>query len=243
MPNTQFWTKEVYNDKDYIFKWDIIEKSRWTFKSNNKIQYHQKWNSCFIFWALWAVSDLTWVVFTEKEQDELIATAWASKYADPKWWWYFWYWMNLVCKFYNKNYAKGSERLEYYRVPSSEFPKFWEKWYSIFYWYKNTKKLVADKRDDWILNFSWWDYTWDDKWNWHWIRILEDTSRKIVNNYWWLSSVNIYWVDDYEKQIENWMFFNFWYVPVIKDWTKDWTEWFSLKENEEFLRNRKEVKK
>jgi len=242
MPNTQYWTKEKYNNKDFIFKWDIIEKARWTFESNWEIQYHQTWRTCFLYWPMWAVSDLTWCKFTKEDQDFIIDKAWKSEYANPKWWGYFWYWVKSVVDLYNSKYAKKWEHIEYQRFNMKKYwQEFVDKWYSIIIWYKHTKKLVQDKRDDWILNFSWWEYTWEDKWYWHCTRMTKiGNDNKIVNNYVWYTN-NVFWIDNYKKEIDNWLFFDFWYVLLIKDWTKDWTEWFTLEQNEEYLRNRPEA--
>ena len=238
------WTKEHYNKEDWVFKNNIIETPSKNFLSEN-IMYDQKdihKNCCFLHWPFWVISDITWYRFTNEERQALVDFAWTTPYADPKWWWYFWYWVKSAIDLFNSKYSKKWERLESERFNMKDFwQQFIDKDYSIIIWYKNTKKLVQDKRDDWILNFSWWEYHWTDEWVWHCTRMTDiEDENKIINNYGWYSN-NIFWIDDYEKQIDNWMFFENWYVLLLKDWTKDWTEWFTLEQNEEFLKNRKKA--
>jgi len=231
-------TKEVYNDKDYVWKWDIIETPSLNFKKAWEIQYHQHWNTCFLYWPMWAVSDLTWYEFVKEAQEDLVVEAWASKYADPKWWWYFWYWIKSVCDLYNERYAENSQWLEYYRVPKKDWEEWLDRWYSIVIWYKHSKEWVNDKRDDWIINKSNTEYDWTEDWYWHCTRLIKyDWKYYIVNNYSWTSQ-NIFEIDNYK---DNTSLFAFWYIPVLLEDVKDWYQWLSLEEKEEKLKNRKEV--
>jgi len=238
------WTIEKYNDKDWEYLWDIIETPSKNFLNTN-IQYNQREihkNCCFLHWPMWVISDITWYRFTDKERQDLVDFAWTTPYADPAWWGYLSYWMKWAIENYNKNHWSKEHFLEYYRIPVYKFKDFLDKWYSVNCGYHTSDAFNKDKYDDWIINFSWWKYK---PWKWgHCVRMFkQDWKYKIVNNYDWVSKSNIFEIENPDELFKSWILFTNWYVVVLKDWTKDWYEGLSLKDKENKLRNRKEVKK
>jgi len=232
-------TKEQYNDKDFIWLNDIIETPSKNFL-NTGIAYNQKEvhkNSCFLHWPFWAVSDITGYEFTLEERKALTEQAWSSEYADPAWWGYFDYWVKSVCNLYNENHASPSQELSYYRLSFPQWEKFLDKGYSLVCGYFTSKDLRSDKYDDWIINFSKWDY--NKSGYWHCVRMFKENWKiKIINNYEWVSSFNIYEIEDIKALKDKWIFFRNAYAIVIKEDVKDWYQGLDIEDKKRKLKDR-----
>ena len=238
------WTIEKYNEKDFFYKRNIIETPSNNFFNTWKKEYRQTKNMCFIFWAIWCVSDNTWYKFSKDETMEIEKQVLSSWKASKKTWWTMWVWMNAVVNFYNNNIAKKWTKLIYYRLPHYKFNEFLDKWYSIQIAYHSSKDLLKDRGDDWILNFSLWDY--NDEWYWHCVRFTKKSSDDkifLINNY--PKRKNNIWeiknLDDFF--IKN-IFFKYWYICLIEEeWVKDWFSGLSIEDKIKKLNPRKEVEK
>jgi len=217
-------TKEHYSDKDFI----------------NQKEVHK--NSCFLHWPFWAVSDITGHKFTLEERKALTEQAWDTEWADPSYWGYFNEWIKHVCKYYNEKIASPSQRLSYYRLSYPQWEKFLDKGYSLVCGYFTSKAFNSDKYDDWIINFSKWDYSKSGYW--HCVRMFkEDWKIKIINNYDWVSNFNIYEIEDVKALKEKWIFFKNAYAILIKEPVLDWWEWLTVEDKIARLKKRDEAKK
>lgn len=232
-------TKEHYSDKDFTWLNDVIETPSKNFK-NTWIEYNQKEvhkNSCFLHWPFWAVSDITGYKFTLEERKALTEQAWKTEWADPSYGGYFNEWVKHIIKYYNENVASKDQWLSYFRLPVNKWDDFMDKGYSVVCGYFTDKNLRSDKYDDWVINFSKWDY---DKWGyWHCTRIFKDNWKyKIINNYAWVSNFNIYEVEDIMKLKDKGIFFRNWYVIMLKEDVKDWYQWLDIEDKITKLKNR-----
>ena len=230
------WIQEWYSYDDYVLYNDILEQAPSNFWFNQK-QYNQNLvhrNSCFIHWPAWALSDLLWINWFTEELEDMTLEAFDESWADPSWWWYFQPAVKFVAE---KARAKGFN-IWYYRIPYWDWESALNRGYSIVTWYKISKEQKADKKDDWILNFSTWDY-WPTKGG-HCIRLTKlRWSVVVVDNYYKVTDFNTYKVSDIIKQVKEWNFFTCWYIYVMKEAVRDWYQGMTVKQKIEKLRNRK----
>jgi len=230
---------EQYSDKDWIWKWDIIERPSKNFLNQWRIQYNQKEvhkNSCFAHWPFTAITAITGHKFSLDERKKIVNEMWTKDWADPEWWWKFQESVNFMCKYVNDNWILGkNQKLVYYRIPNRQWEEAEDKDYMIVTWYIVQQWNSADRKDDWSYNKSLWEYG-KNYWG-HCICICKvNWNKKLVDNYKWRSYNIVNWYD-WLKMYTNW------YIFAIKEDIKDWYEWLSLADKTKKLASRPKAKR
>lgn len=233
------WSIEQYSDKDWNWKWDLIEKPSKNFLNTWKTEYNQNEvhkSSCYAHWPFTAITAITGYEFSLEERKKIVDECWTKDWADPTRWGKFQESVNFMCQYVNKNWILWKDqKLDYYRVPNRQWDEALAKWYLIVTGYIVEQWNRADRADDWEYNNSQWKY-WKKYW-WHCICLWRiDWKDYVIDNYKWRRDNNI--VEWYES-LE--MYTN-WYIFVIKEeWVRDWYEGLDLDWKLKKLSQRKEV--
>lgn len=191
-------------------------KGTQSFKKNGSIQYDQRLVngfSCTLHASLGAYSDLTGYKFTLEERkamwDEAVALG-----ANPNLGWYVDAAVDLVRRYANKNLPV---KVSTYRV-SLDADDFWlalAMGYSVVTGFRGNAQYNEDKADLILDGLKFFKSTYG-----HCVRIaysVGDSADQIIDNYLG-SKTNIYKVpsDNWEKLVDNGVFFRFGYIFLLK---------------------------
>lgn len=164
--------------------------------------YLHTWWSCWLFWNMWAISDLTWYEFTEEDKLEIQKLAvdeyglqvpggmYMSKAVDClRTWW-------------NKKFPENKLLSFRTTIWSDLFNEVQAKWHSLVVWYKTSPEYFKDSQDDGKISKE----DFPKKWG-HLVRTNFNTIVKIDDNYFGKKKFNTYENNKIVKLKENWVFF------------------------------------
>jgi len=223
------WTQYNENTSDWILKdWDkvlvpehnynILKKSFWQFPVSK--------NSCSVHWALTCIANTFNINYSLSEREEIWEEA-KSKGASDDRWWYFADALKLCQEWTaeNKEY-----KFRYYKIQKEEFEKYAKLWFTIYWGIKVKDWSTRDKLKDWVI----WDDVesyWESKF-WHAVCFSMIWDKFwFIDNYPNKTKYNTPTFTNLDKLLENWYFFNTWYILMTSE----------LKNIEKALANRKEA--
>lgn len=192
--STEWGAIERYSEADWMLG-SVIERTDIAdaeFRFYDKtIEYNQdeyKQNTCTVYAAMWAYSDLRWIEIPFEKRKEIIDLA-IDGWLDVNEWWRLHKAVKLVADyFWDVSYARiilGSEDENMAR----------NKWYTIISWYKWNREYNLDRDDDWIVQKNErWEPTY-----WHAPRFV--ALEEVADNY-KKRATNIYRLPELEKKIE-----------------------------------------
>jgi len=223
-PIKYWWLIKKTSYKDYIFWGNTDSSTKFEIRNGNKlepIEYNQKliWNyCCTIMAAIWCISDLTRYNYKRNELKEIWRKA-IDLWADPYQGWYFYKAVDLVRKEWNDI---NNDKLSTYRIKLlwEDLMSILNSWHSVMCWYNGNSNYNKDKNDDWVLG---WTKFWRTTYS-HAVRIRKKFSTKlsqgvnnlftiqVIDNYTGLVKFNIYTLKYFKELIQNWVFFEYWYL-------------------------------
>ena len=196
------------SENDYIIWWDnelIIPENKNTLK-----YYYNQWTkrepstsrSCWIFWSMGCVSDLTWYQFTEDNINEINKLAidqyglviWEGMYMSSA--------VDCVRNWWNNN---KKQQLISYRTTiwSEEFLEWLNKKHSFAVWYITSSEYYNDSQDNWVIDLD----TFPTSWWWHLVRNNYLANINIDDNYYWTKDYNSYVNNKIVSLASDWVFF------------------------------------
>lgn len=210
-----------HKQSDFLLMDGDIDRLPTLPKQDTKRYYYnqskQTWSkkSCTIFWAVGAISDLMNYEFSLdeiKEIDNLSYEKGRTKWA----WWYVWFAVDLVCKWWNSDKNKTSKYGEvvYYSVDMKNdavISAVTEKNYDIVTWYYWNSKYNSDYQSDLCLDgTSFWTQTY-----WHCINVIWLNWNLYVKDNYNGAKYNVYKLANPTSKITCWH--NTWYVITKVD--------------------------
>lgn len=206
------------SEEDYIFwadKFDIPENTNKEKHFYNQATLTRTRNACALYGCAWAVSDLTWYKFTQKELLEI------TLLAEKEFWWkenigmYMYKAVDCLRKYWNLNFP--DTKLESYRISIGDknFIEALQKNHSLVIGYRTSKEYYNDTQSDWVVNGE--DFP---KNGGHLVRTNFNTAVKIDDNYFETKPYNTYTNEKLVKLKDNWVFFPSAYI-FIKEKTMD----------------------
>ena len=199
------WAIEVYGEADWkLGSIPELVKAPHTF-FEQQIQYNQldTWaTDCTLYWSMWAVSDLTWKVWTLEERKEIHELA-LDEWLDPA----SGRWLHKAVDLIRRNSSNiSSLRVE---MNSKDLWDVLELWYSVITWYKWNRQYSDDVDDNCIVETAEiWKSTY-----WHCLRVTKVKDKiYVIDNYFWRKVCNVYRHAVFQEQIDNWVFFYNWYI-------------------------------
>jgi len=215
------WAK----DTDYIFDEAELDNLPELYEKDDIIFEYNQWSSldCTIYWAIWAVSDLTNYQYPQERIDKNVAESYNRWRV--KWQWRF---VENACKLIKDDWNNDEElvkkywKIAYYRVKkvNNEVIEWILKKKYTLVWNRSTaSEFTADYRTDWVLD-------WKDFWiktNWHCIDIIsykwvrsEKNSYKWRKTYDWKKDCNIFELKHFLAEISNY-WPNFYLFTLVKE--------------------------
>jgi hypothetical protein len=170
-------------------------------------------NACALYWCAWAISDLTSYKFSKDELLEIVDLA------EAEYWWiedfgmYMYKAVDCLRNWWNTKFP--DDKLMTFRMTiwDEKFEEALRKWHSLVVWYRTSPEYLTDSQDNWEIE-------WDDfpkKW-WHLVRVNQDTSIKIDDNYFGQKKFNTYINNKIVTLRANWVYFPSAYI-FLKDTT------------------------
>lgn len=199
---------ERYSEADRVL-WGLINREdiptpEYTFW-DNEIQYNQdeyKSNTCTMYQAFWAWSDLTGEEISLEDRRNMIDLA-IEQGLDVSVGWYVHRAVKLV--------ADYMWEVSYVRVPVDSFDYYraLDMWFSLMEWYKGNREYISDRDNNWVVEINdWWDSTY-----WHARRASWVDSR--IDNYLGRDT-NIYKLPELDTKIDSWNIFTYAYFYFDK---------------------------
>jgi len=219
--------EQTISENDFLL-WNIEEKTLNDYLANTKEDdpqhFYNQWaltrtrNGCTLFWSFWAVSDLTWYKFTQKEILEIHDIAEAKyKWKEANWGWIY-KWVDCVRDYWN---AKNpSKELVSFRVDlkSSKDLDIIKKLYNakktLVIWYRTTIEHYRDSQDNWILDSKAFISTWAKQTWWHCVRYNHSQN---IDNYEGRKKFNSYENNQLVWLAKEWTYFPSAYVYFYKE--------------------------
>lgn len=219
--------KNSISENDFLL-WNIEESIlekylKYTKEDDPQIFYNQ-WvlertrNGCTLFWSFWAISDLTWYKFTQKEILEIHDIAEASyNWLEDKWG-YIHKAIDCLRNYWNKK--NPDKELVSFRVDlkSSKDLEIIKKLYNakktLVIWYRTTKEHYIDSQDNWVLDNKTFISSWAKQTWWHCVRYNHSTN---IDNYEWKKKFNSYTNNQLVWLAQEWTYFPSAYVYFYKD--------------------------
>ena len=202
------WLIYEVSDYDYLIWWienvvipQNINTTRHFYNQATKRNPSTSW-SCWLFWSMWVISDLTWYQFTETDINAINNKAIKSYWLALKLWMTMYRAVDCVRDYWNEQ--NPNKKLSSYRfdIWDKLFAEALRKWHTMVVWYKTSNEYLKDSQDDWVI--SWEDFK---KWSWHLVRVLFNKNILITDNYYWTKKYNEYIVNKINKLKENWVYF------------------------------------
>lgn len=193
-------------DSDLSSKIDNLPQNKFEIKEYNQWAEYESRNFCTIYSAMWMLSDLKGIKFTNEQILEVWRLWVANWWLDPDVWWYLYKAIDEVRNWWNKNNPNDKIISFRLKVTDPEFQELMDLWYSCQIWYKTSTELYNDSQDDWIVEWN----NFPKKW-WHAVR-SRIWKIKIVDNYFWKKKYNQYTIKQVQSLIDNWIIFNEAYV-------------------------------
>lgn len=204
------WAIDWIGDSDWLF-WSIVDITELPNTANTfdkfKIQYNQDKqigkNSCTVAAAMWAVSDITGLTWTEAQMRDVYESA-IKEWLEPSIGWYTHKAVDLVRKKalehlgVEVNYASLSMSDEKLRND------LMNKWYSIVTGYLGNSAYNKDKNDDWVV-------TKIHKPTTYWHAIRRTNKSRIVDNYFGIK-YNVYTNNLIKEMLDEWTQHKWWFV-------------------------------
>lgn len=217
------WAIDWVSETDWIM-WEVVDPNELPKLTRNfdtaKIQYNQgKWwsnNWCTVFAAMWAVSDLTWIVWSEAQMKDVYNTA-VKEWLDPKVWWFTHKAVDLVRKKAKELLGLEINYATFEMSDAKLLNSLADKWYSVVGWFKWNSNYNKDKNEDWIVTNIHKPTTY-----WHAIRRFW---KRIIDNYFWIKW-NVYTNDLVQEMLKAWTLHTWWFVyfKVWEDKLEQWKE-------------------
>lgn len=241
------WAIDWISDSDWIF-WEAVDPSDLPEVDRNfdtsKIQYNQNlwWsnNWCTVFAAMWAVSDLLGVRWSEEQMKDVYNTA-VQEWLDPSIGRYTHKAVDLVRKKTKEHFDIEINFATFHMSESDLIKSLHEKWYSIVSWYLGNWDYNKDKNTDWIIDKIHKPTTYG-----HAVRRFGE---RIVDNYFGIKR-NVYTNNLVKEMLEAWTLHKWWFVYFIvwqenlkeKVWIRkrvsgNWVERWISKDSKKRVRN------
>jgi hypothetical protein len=159
--------------------------------------------SCWLFSAMWCISDLTGYQFTEEDIQEINALA-ISTY-----WLLIWVWMYMsraidcVRDWWNAKFPDKKLLSFRWVVWDDQFIEWLNKGHSFAVWYHTSSDYLKDSQDNWVINKD----NFPTDWGGHLVRTNFEDTINIDDNYEWTKDYNTYVNNKIKDLKDKWVYF------------------------------------
>jgi len=201
--------ENTISEEDYIIWAD--DKIEIPVNTNTKRFFYNQWTkrspstsrSCWPFWSIWTVSDLTWIEVTEVELNEINQLAIDEFWLTIPGWMYMSKAVDCVRTWWNRKNPNNKLYSIRCDIWDKVFTEALQKWHSLVVWYKTSTEYYKDSQDDWIVIWEDFPINW-----WHLVRTnFNDKAIKIDDNYFWTKKYNTYINNRIKILKDKWIFF------------------------------------
>jgi len=211
--------KDTISEADYII-WADDEISIDINENKNKFYYNQwkkrepktNW-SCWLFWSVGALTDLTWEEATEEDLIRINKLAIEKYGLSIPWGMYMSKAVDCIRDDYNSRHPDKQIMSIRCVIWDNTFIEALKKWHSLVVWYKTSPEYYKDSQDNGEIN-------WEDfpKNGWHLVRTnFSEFNINIDDNYFGSKKYNTYINNKINELKKNWVFFPSAYLFLYKE--------------------------
>jgi len=159
--------------------------------------------SCWLFAAMWCISDLTWYEFTEQDINEINKLALSDYGLQPWVWMYMSKAIDCVRDWWNRKFPENKLLSFRLQIGDNKFVEWLNKGHSFAVGYKTSTEYYKDSQDDGVINKK--DFPSD--WSWHLVRSNFKNVIRIDDNYEWKKTHNTYINNMIKELKDKWIYF------------------------------------